>query len=69
MRNGVKWSWRNTDKIGEASDAGMLSCLKQGWRKSWRKTCLASIKKRKWGTSGVGETYRLMEVAPNAKQS
>jgi len=34
------------DKIGEASGAGKLSCPKQGWRKSWRKTCLASIKKR-----------------------
>jgi len=31
------------------------------------KTCLVSITKRLWGTSEVGETYRLMEVASNAK--
>jgi len=69
MRNGVKWSWRDTDEIGEASGAGKLSCLKQGWRESWCKTCLVSIKRRLWGTSEVGKTYRLMEVASNAKQS
>ena len=67
MRNGVKWSSQDTDKIGETSDAGKLSCLKQGWRKSWRKTCLVSITKRLWGTSEVGETYQIMEVASNAK--
>jgi len=32
MRNGVKWSLRDTDKMGETSGAGKLSCLKQGWR-------------------------------------
>jgi len=40
MRNGVKWSLQDTDKIGETSGAGKLSCLKQGWWKSWRKACL-----------------------------
>jgi len=69
MRNGVKWPWRDIDKIGEASDAGRLSCLKQGWRKPWHKACLVSMMKRLWGTSEVGETYRLMEVASNAKAS
>jgi len=34
-----------------------------------KRLALFSITKRLWGTSEVGETYRLMEVASNAGKS
>jgi len=55
------------DKIGETLGAGKSSCHKQGWGKSWCKTCLARTPERLWGTLEVGETYQVMEVASSSR--
>jgi len=72
IRNGVKWLLWDTGKIGEASDAGELSCLdkvgetSQPWKLPWK---ILERGRRFQGAFEVGETYQIMEVASSSRKS
>ena len=72
IRNGVKWLLWDTGKIGEASDAGELSCLdkvgetSQPWKLPWR---ILEHGRRFQGAFEVGEIYQIMEVASSSRKS
>jgi len=60
IRNGVKWLMWDTGKIGEASDAGELSCLKQGW---WNISAMeVALKNTRTSKKGCREPLRLVKL-------